>query len=115
MAGGAEQVAGVVVEPVQDLHVTAVGQTPVGEVRLPGFVREFRLEAAVGAAGPLVGVGDDGAVAGQDPRDRRRRDVGLFLLQVPGDGVRAGVQALLGQVLAELENAVDDRLRRRGR
>jgi len=30
--GGAEQVAEVVVKPVQDLHVAAVGELPVGEV-----------------------------------------------------------------------------------
>ena len=38
VGGAAEQVAGVVVEPVEDLDVGAVGQAPVGEVGLPALV-----------------------------------------------------------------------------
>jgi len=38
MHGDRERVAGVVVDPVEDLHVSAIGQPPVGEVRLPALV-----------------------------------------------------------------------------
>jgi hypothetical protein len=38
VGGGGEQVAGVVVEPVQDLDVPSAGQSPVGEVGLPQLV-----------------------------------------------------------------------------
>jgi hypothetical protein len=36
VGGDAERVAGMVVEPGEDLAVGAVGESPVGEVRLPG-------------------------------------------------------------------------------
>ena len=110
VGGAAQEVAGVVVEPVQDLGIGAVGQLPVGEVGLPRLVRQFGLEAAVGTLRSLARVGVDGPVSGQDPRDRGRRDDGVLLLQVPADGVWAGVQALLGECLAQGEDAVDDRL-----
>jgi hypothetical protein len=104
VAGGGEQVAGVVIEPVQDLHVgaagTAVGQRPVGEVGLPDLIGQVGLEAAVGALRPLPGIGDDGAVPGQNPRHRGDRDAHVFLAQVPGDGVRTSVQAPPGQLRA---------------
>lgn len=38
VGGEVEQVAGVVVDEVQDLHAGAPGQGPVGEVGLPHFV-----------------------------------------------------------------------------
>lgn len=38
VGGAGQQQSGVVVEPVQDLHVGAVGEAPVGEVGLPGLV-----------------------------------------------------------------------------
>ena len=39
VGGAGEQVAGVVIEEVQDLGIGAVGQRPVGEIGLPGLVR----------------------------------------------------------------------------
>ena len=47
VAGDAEGVAGVVVEPGEDLGVGAVGESPVGEIGLPGFVWLFGLEPDV--------------------------------------------------------------------
>ena len=45
MVGGDGQgVAGVVVEPGEDLDVDAVGEAVVGEVGLPGFVGLFGWE-----------------------------------------------------------------------
>ena len=43
-----EEVAGVVVEDVEDLHIADAGQAPVGEVGLPGLVRQFGSEPAQG-------------------------------------------------------------------
>jgi hypothetical protein len=47
----------VVVEDVEDLHVGAVGQGPVGGVGLPAFVGEFGFEAEIGAARPFLRLG----------------------------------------------------------
>lgn len=93
-----DQVAGVVVDDVQDLHLdlepAAADQVPVGEVRLPGLVREIGLERAVGALWSLLRLRFDRARTGGDPRDRRGRRVGgVVVFQVPGDGGRAGVKA----------------------
>ena len=51
VGGAGQQVAGVVVEPVQDLDVGAIGEAPVGEVRLPGLVGLGGFEPDVGGAG----------------------------------------------------------------
>ncbi len=49
-----QQVAGVAVEEVQDLHVDAGGQAVVGEVGLPHLVGHLGFEPQVGRAGPLT-------------------------------------------------------------
>ncbi|MEZ5217700.1 MAG: hypothetical protein R2715_14220, partial [Ilumatobacteraceae bacterium] len=64
-------VAGVVVEPGDDLDVDAVGESPVGEVRLPGLVRLFGLEADVGGARLLAWFWCDQFGVAQDAVDRR--------------------------------------------
>jgi hypothetical protein len=66
---GGQAEAGVVVEEVEDLDVGAVGQLPVGSVDLPHLVGEVGLEAYEGAAGALLGLGNDAAVAGEDAPD----------------------------------------------
>ena len=60
-----------VVEPVEDFGVAAVGQCPMGEVGLPAFIGLFGGEAAIGAAGPFTGLWGDQAVVMQDAADRR--------------------------------------------
>ena len=52
--GAGEQQPGVVVEPVQDLHIGAVGESPVGEVRLPGLVGLIGLQAEIGRFGSFI-------------------------------------------------------------
>ena len=55
LVGGDRQgVAGVVVEPGEDLDVDAGGEAVVGEVGLPGLVGLVGFEADVGRAGPLL-------------------------------------------------------------
>ena len=47
MSGAGEQVAGVVIEPVEDLDIAAIAQAPVDEVRLPHLVGLSWLGSAV--------------------------------------------------------------------
>ena len=92
VGGARQQQPGVVVEPVQDLHVGAVCQVPMGEVGLPALVGLGGLEAAVGAARPLMRLRGDQPGGVQDPPDRRsRRNVPVFGSQPRRDGDRAGV------------------------
>jgi hypothetical protein len=97
---------GVVVEPGDDLHVGAgasvgVGESVVGEVGLPGLVGLLGFEADVGGLGSLGGVRAHLSGADQDPIDRGpgQRDL-VAMLEVPVDGVRAGIEAGLGELLA---------------
>lgn len=62
-----------VVEPVEDLNIGAVGQGPVGEVGLPALVGLGCDEVVVRGAGPLPGFGDDQAREVQDAPDRGGR------------------------------------------
>lgn len=113
MCGDVQGVAGVVVEPGQDLGVGAlaghrVGQRVVGEVGLPAFVGQVGLEADVGRAGSLLRGRGDHPGAGQVAGDGGRRDRdGVVVGQVPADGVWSGVQPLGGQVLAQTHDQVD--------
>lgn len=50
VGGAAQQIPRVVIEPVQNFDIGAVGQMPVGEVRLPAGVGLGGLEADIGAA-----------------------------------------------------------------
>jgi hypothetical protein len=101
-------VAGVVVQPGEDLGVGGVGEPVVGEVGLPGLVGEGCLEADVGRAGPFVGLWGDQAVGGEVAADRRSRHGELVVLaQVPGERVGPGVEALLRQPLAQPDDQLD--------
>lgn len=56
-----------VIEPVEDLDVTAVGQGPVGEVGLPTLVGLGGLEAQVGAFRAFAWLWDSGSGLGAHP------------------------------------------------
>ena len=108
-----QQVAGVVVEPARDLDLAAVGQSPVGEVRLPDLVGRGRLEPNPGAPWTLVRLGHDeahGVERPADGRDRRHRQA--FPPEVPGDRHRSRVKATGGQLPTEGDDPVADRVRR---
>jgi hypothetical protein len=91
-------VAGVVVEPGDDLGVGAGGQPVVGEVRLPGLIGHLGLKAQVGGFGSLARRRGHLSGAGQDPVDGGPRQGDAVMVgQVPADGVRAGVQAGFGE------------------
>jgi hypothetical protein len=51
MRGDRERVAGMVVDPVEDLDVGVIGQPPVGEVGLPALVGLFGGKPDIGGLG----------------------------------------------------------------
>ena len=92
VGGRAEQIARVIVQPVEDLDISPVGQAPVGHVGLPHLVGLGSGKPHIGASGPFARLGDDQALVMQDPADRRRRRLPqAFALQMPGDRHRASV------------------------
>lgn len=105
----ADQEPGVVVDEVEYFGVAAVGQPPVGEVRLPHLVGKGGLEADERGFGALPGLVGDLCCLSEDAVDRGfRRGRVAFLFQVDPDGFRSCVQALRGQVLAEEDDAFAD-------
>ena len=106
----------VVVEPGHDLHLLPGGQLPVDEVGLPSLIWLLGHEPDVGRLRAFLRLGSDQASPGQVPADRgdRHRDL-MMVLQVPGDGVRPGVQALPGQLLPQLGDQLDSLVADRGR
>ena len=83
-----------VIKPVDDLHTGAVGELPVGEVRLPALVGLVGLESPIGAFGPLLRFRGD-----QPGGDENTADGGesrwpeSFLLQPGRNRDRAVVQS----------------------
>ena len=105
MSGKVQGVAGAVVEPGDDLHLLAAGQPVVGEVRLPGLVGHGGLEAVQGGLGSLLRFRGDQPGAGEVAADRGAGDlVAVVVVQVPGNGVRAGVVAGGGQSGAQFDD-----------
>jgi hypothetical protein len=83
---------------------------------LPHLVGQTGFETDVGRFRTLLRLRDDLPVSGQDPPHRgHRHDDLVVLVQVPADGVRAGVEALLGELLAQPQHALDDLGAGRGR
>jgi hypothetical protein len=70
VGGDVQGIAGVVVQPRDDLHVGAVGEGDVGEVGRPGLVRLLVLEPDSSDLGLLLRGEDHPAVADDDTRDR---------------------------------------------
>ena len=109
VGGDGQGVAGVVVEPRQDLDVGAVGEPPVGEVRLPALVGEDRFEPDVGGLRSLLRVRLNEAGLDQPPADRGHRHGDLVVvLEVPADRDRPGVEAFSGQRSPEVHDQRGD-------
>ena len=109
VGGAGQQVSGVVVEPVEDLGVGAVGQSPVGEVGLPAFVGLLGGEADVGAAwGVCVAGGRSGHDGAGCGGSWRSRGPAALAGEVPLQGGRAGVEALGGETFAQRHDRRDD-------
>lgn len=68
VAGQVGEVAGVVVEPGDDLDLAAVGESPVGGVGLPDLVGSLGREPVPGRPGPLLRLRGDRVRGVQDPR-----------------------------------------------
>src|SRR5690554_5828521 len=92
VGGDREGVAGVVVEPGEDLDVGAVGQAVVGEVGLPGLVGQGGLESDVGGFGALLRLRADQPGSGQVAADGGHCHAdAVVVFQVSVVGVGAGV------------------------
>jgi hypothetical protein len=101
----------VVVDEIEDLDPGGIGEVPFGGVGLPELVGQLGLEADEGGLGPLVRLGCDQAVALEDaPDSGPRRWVGEAAGEVMEDGLRPSVEASRNQLLAELEDGIDDGL-----
>lgn len=100
-----QQVAGAVVEPGDDHGSRNRGDRPVGEVRLPQFVGQGRLEPRARRLGAFPGFGAHQAGAHEDAVDRGvRRRPDALALQPGGDGFGSGVRAVLFQLFAQLDD-----------
>ena len=115
-----QQVAGVVIEPVEDFGVGAIGELPVGEVRLPAFVGLGGFKAAVRALGAFAWLRGDQAVVVQDAPDRRGRGrPQTLLLEMPLQGHRSGIESVCGEPFTgdhdRRDDIVGDRARVAGR
>jgi hypothetical protein len=114
--GAREQVAGVVVQPAEDLHLAAVRKAPVRDVGLPQRVGLRGLKAHERALRALARLGDDEPRPGEDPADRRRRRrLESLALEVPGDRDRSRVAAGRGQLAPQLDDPLTNRLSGRAR
>lgn len=90
-----------VVEPGDDFDVGAIGEAPVGEVGLPGFIRQRGLESFVGRAGAFSWLGRDAFRRDEFPADRcdRNRE-SVMCLEVPGDGFGPGIESCKDEFVA---------------
>ncbi len=104
---------GVVVDQVEDLHIGAVSQRPVGDVELPPLVGLLGGEPQIAAFRPLVRLRGDEPAGREDPPDRRRRQAGgVALVEVERDRRRTGFVPAPVEFLAQLHDLVLDRLNR---
>ena len=92
VSGDRDRVAGVVIDPAQDLDLAVVGEAPVGEIGLPHLIGQFRLEADVGRTRSFLGLRGDPTVTIQDAVHRRPRDPQVVVMsEMPDDLVGARV------------------------
>jgi hypothetical protein len=90
----------------EDLDLYAVVELPEGDVCLPRLVGKVCLEADVGALGALMRLRGDEPSSLEDAPDRRhRRDRAVAQAEVIVDGVGTGIEAGVGQLLAEAYDA----------
>jgi hypothetical protein len=105
MGSAGEQEAGVVIEPVEDLHLGPVSQPPVDEVRLPHLIGLGHLEPRIGRSRPLARLRADQPGPVEDPVDRRRGGRLVALpFQMPSDRHGTAVEAVRDQLRSQLEH-----------
>ena len=106
-ASDGHQEPGVIVDHVQDLDLGPVGEAPMGDVGLPPLVRHRSLEPDEGAPGSFLGLRvtnprREGSARSSRPKAVAARDAA----QVDSDRVGTGIDAEVGQLLAELDDLV---------
>ncbi len=114
--GEAQGVAGVIVEPAQDLDVDAASEAVVGEVGLPSLVGLLGLEAHIARARTLVRLGGDESRTVQIAPDRGgRQRHAMVVREMPADRLRSGVVAGFDEPTPQLDDHSDNIERRRPR
>ncbi len=114
MRGDVEGVAGAVVEPADDLHAGARGAVGFGEPVVSGSPTARSRWASTPGTGrrrirALAWFGGDQASLGQVTGDGRPGDDDtVVVLEVPGDGVWAGVQSGGIELGAEVVDELDE-------
>jgi hypothetical protein len=93
----------VVVDDVEHLEDHVVGERHMGDIGLPGLIGQVGAEALERALRSLLGLGDDEASVLECPPDRRGRRYDLFvaLLEVIADGLGAGIDAEVAELLSQ--------------
>ena len=116
IGGAIQQVLGVVVEPVEDLGISAISQSPMREIGLPALVGLIGGKANVGAFRAFAWLRIDQAVMAQDAADGRRRGYRQSLPgQMPLQGDGAGVESFGGERFAQHHDRGDDLIGHRAR
>lgn len=96
-----------IVDEVDDLHLGRVGKAPVGDIGLPALVEKARLEAHEARTRTLARLRSDETPTDEhavDSSNRRHQFTGET--QVVVDRLRAGVEALLGELFARQHNSI---------
>lgn len=97
-----------IIEPGEDFDVGAAGEAVVCEICLPGFVWLFCLEPDVGGTGFLFWLVVDEFRGAEVAVDCGGGDADVVVvLEVPGDRVAACIVAVVGESVAELDDAPD--------
>lgn len=109
MGGDRQGVAGVVIQPGEDLGVGAIREPPVGDVGLPALVGQVGFEADVRGLRLLLRVRDHQSGGDEVATDRRDRHVEtVAVLEVPADRHRPRVEPLGGELDAQVHDQPND-------
>lgn len=110
--GDTQRVAGVVVEPGEDLGVGLVGEGVVGEVGLRTLVGLVGFEADVGGPRPFLRFGGDEPGADEVAVDRCRVHTNLVVMfEMPADRVGAGIESRRCELFADRHDERNGRRR----
>jgi hypothetical protein len=97
----AGQIAGMVIKGAGDGHGRTVGQPPLGPIRLPALIRAGETKPRVRRYRPLLRLGHDHPVTGQNPPHRRPRRHRMTLTgQRPHNRLRPVIEAQLDEPFA---------------
>ncbi len=98
-----------VIKPVDDFNVTAISESPVGEVGLPTLVGLVGFEAEIRRLGTLLGFRDDQALSFENAADGGLcRSSFFFSEEVGAYGTCSCVEALSGEFFPQLQDPPND-------